>query len=78
MTNGKRGDLLHYHFSADEFYILPILMVATIVQLCILFLTVWFAINLKSRQLLHVTYKIFLLAAFLHVSQAVVPKELID
>ena len=26
LTNGEPGDYFHYHFSADEFYILPILM----------------------------------------------------
>ena len=26
MTNGRKEDLLHYHFSADEMYILPILV----------------------------------------------------
>ena len=27
LTNGEPWDFFHYHFSADEFYILPILMV---------------------------------------------------
>ena len=30
LTNGDPWDFFHYHFSADEFYILPILMVKTI------------------------------------------------
>ena len=28
LTNGEPWDFFHYHFSADEFYILPILMVS--------------------------------------------------
>jgi len=66
MTNGPRGDILHYHYSADEFYIMPVLMVATLVQFLIVFMTIWFAINLKSRQLYHSTYKLLLAAVFLH------------
>ena len=68
MTNGARNDLLHYHFSADEFYIMPVLIVATLCQFGIVFVTIWFAINLKARQLYHNTYKILLAAVFLHVS----------
>ena len=68
MTNGPRTDLIHHHFSADEFYILPILIVAAILQMSILFMSIWSAIVLKSRQLLHATYKLFLTLVFLHVS----------
>ena len=69
MTNGKSYDYFHYHFSADEFYILPILMVASALHLFLLFTTTWFAIALKTRQLFHVTYKLFLITVFLHVSR---------
>ena len=68
MTNGRKGDFLHYHFSADEFYILPILVVAFVEHLVLLFLSVWSAVVLKMRQLLHATYKLFMLSVFLHVS----------
>ena len=68
MTNGDTRDLLHYHFSADEFYIMPVLVVATLIQFGIVFVTIWFAINLKARQLYHNTYKLLLAAVFLHVS----------
>jgi len=66
MSNGAKGDFLHYHFSADEFYILPILMVATLLQFAILLITFFFAVNLKSRQLFHATYKMFLAVVLLH------------
>lgn len=69
MTNGRKGDLLHYHFSADEMYILPILIVAFFEHLVVLFLAIWSAITLKSRQLLHSTYKLFMFSVFVHVSE---------
>ena len=69
LTNSKHSwDYLHYHFSADEFYILPILIVASGLHLFLLFTTTWFAIALKTRQLFHVTYKLFLITVLLHVS----------
>eukprot|EP00095_Tigriopus_kingsejongensis_P008718 maker-scaffold352_size199037-snap-gene-0.42 protein:Tk08718 transcript:maker-scaffold352_size199037-snap-gene-0.42-mRNA-1 annotation:"hypothetical protein DAPPUDRAFT_54015" len=67
MTNGVKGDILHYHFSADEFYILPILCVAFFEHFVVLFLSIWSALVLRSRQLLHATYKLYLLSVFLHV-----------
>ena len=48
MTNGKEGDLLHYHFSADEFYIMPILVVAFVQQFVVLFLALWSAVVLRQ------------------------------
>ena len=68
MTNGPSKDILHYHFSADEFYLLPILCVAAVLHMTLLFMAIWSAIILKTRQLLHATYKLFLTLVFLHVS----------
>lgn len=68
MTNGPPNDLLHHHFSADEFYILPIMVVATLGHLLILFLAMWSAVHLKTRQLFHTTYKLFLVSVLLYVS----------
>ena len=68
MTNGREGDILHYHFSADQFYILPILIVALAQHLALFFLSIWSAVVLKGRQLLHSTYKIFMFAIFLQVT----------
>lgn len=69
LTNGAKGDLLHYHFSADEFYILPILVVAFFQEFVLLCLAIWSAVVLRNRQLLHATYKLFLLSVFFHVSE---------
>lgn len=54
-------------FSADEFYIMPILITCFIQHLAILFIGIWSAIILRMRQLLHATFKIFLFSVFLHV-----------
>ena len=58
-------------FSTDEFYIMPVLIAFTLTQFGILFVTIWFAINLKARQLYHTSYKIFLAAVFLHVRKII-------
>ncbi|CAG9857921.1 unnamed protein product [Phyllotreta striolata] len=59
MTNGPPGDYWHEHLSADEFYILPVLMAFTVSYSFLLLGIVVCTIELKSRQLLHTTYKIF-------------------
>ena len=69
MTNGPDNDILHHHFSADEFYLLPILLTATVIHLIILFMTIWSAIVLKARHLFHATYKLFLTLVLTHVSK---------
>ncbi|ODM91820.1 Transmembrane protein [Orchesella cincta] len=62
MTNGFKGDYWYEHFSADEFYILPILTGFCFVYLFLLFSAILFAVELKCRQLLHVTYKLFMVS----------------
>eukprot|EP00090_Calanus_glacialis_P004545 TRINITY_DN13400_c0_g1_i1.p1 TRINITY_DN13400_c0_g1~~TRINITY_DN13400_c0_g1_i1.p1 ORF type:complete len:549 (+),score=97.43 TRINITY_DN13400_c0_g1_i1:261-1907(+) len=59
LTNGEPWDFLHYHYSADEFYILPILMVYGFLNLLLLVMTFRSAVQLRSRQLLHTTFKLF-------------------
>ncbi|CAG7838143.1 unnamed protein product [Allacma fusca] len=66
MTNGLPGDYWYEHFSADEFYILPILTAYCFIYLFLLFSALLFAVELKCRQLLHVTYKLFLLSLGFH------------
>lgn len=58
MTNGE--DLLHKHFSADEFYILPI-DIAFLIAIFLVFLgSVYVAVSLRNRQLFHTTYKMYM------------------
>ncbi|RUS71273.1 hypothetical protein EGW08_020965, partial [Elysia chlorotica] len=58
MTNGD--DLLHKEFSADEFYILLIDIIFFILYIKIMVLSIICAVKLKSRQLLHSTYKLYM------------------
>ena len=48
MTNGEPWDYLHYHYSADEFYILPILAVFLVFHLALLCITFSHAVQLVS------------------------------
>ena len=68
MTNGPKDDILHHHFSADEFYLMPILLTASVIHMLILFMSLWSAIVLKARHLFHATYKLYLMLIFFHVS----------
>ncbi|XP_052121188.1 transmembrane protein 145-like [Frankliniella occidentalis] len=65
MTNGPPGDYWHEHFSADEFYIMPTLMFFAICYLLMIIAIVMCTIELRSRQLLHATYKIFVFSVSL-------------
>ena len=76
MTNGEKDDMLHYHFSADEFYLLPILLVAAVTHFILLFFALWSAIVLKSRHLFHATYKLYLMLVLLHVSSDILNRHL--
>ncbi|XP_061193106.1 transmembrane protein 145-like [Saccostrea echinata] len=58
MTNGD--DLWHREFSADELYILPTDIAFLILYFFITLISMVFAIILRSRQMFHVTYKIYL------------------
>ncbi|XP_069115423.1 transmembrane protein 145-like [Argopecten irradians] len=60
LTNGDDGDLLHQEFSADEFYILPILISFLIAYVIILAVSIVFAVILSGRQLLHITFKMYI------------------
>ncbi|RZC37360.1 transmembrane protein 145 [Asbolus verrucosus] len=63
MTNGPPGDYWHEQFSADEFYILPVLMAFSVAYSFLMLATIMCTIELKSRQLLHTSYKIFVVSA---------------
>ncbi|KAJ0182943.1 hypothetical protein K1T71_000919 [Dendrolimus kikuchii] len=60
MTNGPDGDFWHQHFSADEFYVLPVLLAYTFAYVLVMVAVVMCSVELKSRHLLHTTYKLFL------------------
>ncbi|XP_068083223.1 transmembrane protein 145 [Anabrus simplex] len=62
MTNGPPGDFWHHHFSADELYILPILIAFLLAYICIIIAIVICTVELKERQLYHTTYKLFVVA----------------
>uniref|UniRef100_A0A0A9Y085 Uncharacterized protein n=1 Tax=Lygus hesperus TaxID=30085 RepID=A0A0A9Y085_LYGHE len=65
MTNGPSGDYWHEHFSADEFYILPVLMAFCVVYMLLVLAVIMCSMELKARQLLHATYKLFALSVYL-------------
>ncbi|XP_053622160.1 transmembrane protein 145-like [Plodia interpunctella] len=60
MTNGPDGDFWHEHFSADEFYVLPVLLAYTFAYVIVMIAVVMCSVELKSRHLLHSSYKLFL------------------
>ncbi|XP_037875212.1 uncharacterized protein LOC105842284 [Bombyx mori] len=60
MTNGASGDFWHEHFSADEFYVLPVLLAYAISYALVVIAAVMCSVELKTRHLLHSTYKLFL------------------
>uniref|UniRef100_A0AC35FBQ3 GPR180/TMEM145 transmembrane domain-containing protein n=1 Tax=Panagrolaimus sp. PS1159 TaxID=55785 RepID=A0AC35FBQ3_9BILA len=60
MTNAEPSNRWFYHFSFDEFYTLPITIAFMILELLLLIIAVVFTYMLKSRNMLHTTYKIFL------------------
>lgn len=66
LTNGEPWDFLHYQYSADEFYILPILAIYLLLHMVLLCVTFSHAVQLKSRQLLHTTFKLFWFSVLLH------------
>ncbi|KAK7491023.1 hypothetical protein BaRGS_00017719 [Batillaria attramentaria] len=65
MTNGEKWDLLHYEYSADEFYILPEDIAYLIAYLVMVVLSVVCAVVLRSRQLFHSTYKLYMVSLIL-------------
>ncbi|XP_055589282.1 transmembrane protein 145-like [Uranotaenia lowii] len=65
MTNGEPADFWSEHFSADEMYILPMLMVESIAYTLLLLSVFLCAIELKSRHLYHCTYRLFALSVLL-------------
>uniref|UniRef100_A0A8D3CJZ2 Transmembrane protein 145 n=1 Tax=Scophthalmus maximus TaxID=52904 RepID=A0A8D3CJZ2_SCOMX len=65
LTNGQ--SLWTQHFSADEFGILETDITFLVIFSMVFLLSCYFANNLKGRQLLHTTYKMFMTAAGVEV-----------
>ncbi|XP_051170604.1 transmembrane protein 145-like [Leptopilina boulardi] len=67
LTNGPPGSFWREHFSADEFYILPLLIAFSIAYFILIILSVIVAIELRSRKLLHISYKLFMLSLWFYL-----------
>ncbi|XP_076135731.1 transmembrane protein 145 [Alosa pseudoharengus] len=65
LTNGQ--SFWTQHFSADEFGILETDITFLVIFIVVFALSCYFAHNLKGRQLLHTTYKMFMTAAGVEV-----------
>uniref|UniRef100_A0A8C5DKQ7 Intimal thickness related receptor IRP domain-containing protein n=1 Tax=Gouania willdenowi TaxID=441366 RepID=A0A8C5DKQ7_GOUWI len=65
LTNGQ--SFWTQHFSADQFGILETNITFLVIFFMVFLLSCYFAYNLKGRQLLHTTYKMFMTAAGLEV-----------
>ncbi|KAF4075943.1 hypothetical protein AMELA_G00224730 [Ameiurus melas] len=65
LTNGQ--SFWKQHFSADEFGILETDITFLVIFASVFSLSCYFAYNLKGRQLLHTTYKMFMTAAGVEV-----------
>ncbi|KAI6240182.1 Transmembrane protein [Aphelenchoides fujianensis] len=68
MTNSKPSNRWFYHFSFDEFYVLPISIFFMVLEILILIVSIVFTYLLKARNLFHSTFKLFLHALALHLS----------
>ncbi|XP_029167799.1 transmembrane protein 145-like [Nylanderia fulva] len=62
LTNAPTGTFWKEHFSADEFYILPLLIAAACIYVIVTTLSFYVALQLRSRRLLHVSYKLFMIS----------------
>ncbi|KAJ8687751.1 hypothetical protein QAD02_023545 [Eretmocerus hayati] len=62
LTNAETGSFWRQHFSADEFYILPEILIGACIYIILLGFSINIAFELRSRKLLHVTYKMFMVS----------------
>ncbi|KYQ48618.1 hypothetical protein ALC60_12333 [Trachymyrmex zeteki] len=60
LTNALPGTFWKEHFSADEFYILPLLIPTACLYTIFIVLSLYIALQLRSRRLLHISYKLFI------------------
>lgn len=66
MTNAK-DDVFYKHFSADEFYILQVDIAFLMAQTVLLSVSIACAVALTNRQLLHSTYKMYMISLVFEV-----------
>ncbi|XP_020297772.1 transmembrane protein 145-like isoform X2 [Pseudomyrmex gracilis] len=59
LTNAPSGTFWKEHFSADEFYILPLLIATACIYVILVTLSFYIALQLRARRLLHISYKMF-------------------
>ena len=64
MMNGDEGDLLHHENSADQFYILPIIISFFIVYMGLGALSSAVGFVLSTQQLFHTTYKMYIFSLY--------------
>ncbi|XP_050456527.1 transmembrane protein 145-like [Cataglyphis hispanica] len=62
LTNAPIGTFWKEHFSADEFYILPLLIATACIYVIVTTLSFYTALRLRSRRLLHISYKLFIIS----------------
>ncbi|KAL6255129.1 hypothetical protein P5V15_013459 [Pogonomyrmex californicus] len=60
LTNAPPGSFWKEHFSADEFYILPLLIPIVCIYMVLVAVSFHIALQLRSRRLLHISYKLFI------------------
>ncbi|KAG7197388.1 hypothetical protein KM043_018493 [Ampulex compressa] len=60
LTNAPPGSFWKEHFSADEFCILPELVFTACIYTILVIFSFYIAYELRSRRLLHVSYKLFM------------------
>ncbi|KAI6176859.1 Transmembrane protein [Aphelenchoides bicaudatus] len=60
MTNAQPSNRWFFHFSFDEFYVLPLSILFLVIELIILIITVVFTYLLRSRNMFHPTFKVYL------------------
>ncbi|CAG5096211.1 Similar to tmem145: Transmembrane protein 145 (Xenopus laevis) [Cotesia congregata] len=62
LTNGESGSFWREHFSADEFWLLPLLIGAESAYILLVSYSLYVSFQLRERRLLHVTYKLFMIS----------------
>ncbi|KAI0227168.1 Transmembrane protein 145 [Lamellibrachia satsuma] len=67
MTNAPEGQTFFRQFSADEFYILQTDIGFLVAMFCIFLLSCYVGVILRSRQLFHTTYKMYIVSLTLEV-----------